>query len=503
MTNEPIMTNEALTRVPGAWPGISTSRLVVFAVTAIVLVGLGLSLRLHLITEESFTGDEILSIHIATASAAREIDEAEYDLVHPPLYYFALRPFLDGDSHPSALKARAFSLICGAATIVIVLTIGLLNTDLRVPSMLASLLLALNSLHIFFSQQVRSYALYTALVTLLLLWATCFERFAAKRRYWILGTILMTAIAYTHYVGTFYCAAAVLPLLVNADKQSRRRGLLALATVAALLLPWLATEVSVYRSKGGLSSNLGWIPPATFSNFRFGFAEYLGVLPITGATSLALLIAATLMTPVFLKARKDRTALLLLTMGLGVPTLAFLTAKLPATLPIFGSRHLLPSLVPFLLAVSWGAWIICTRVQQAYGVPRVALIGLITLLLSSLELAPVMLGWDAPRRVPYRQIAEVLSQQYKDRTTYTTWWWGAGQSVNFYLAGTEQRVLPTPEKLSNLPDNFVLLYRAVEPSEASVVEAIKREGYVVVKQELYTAPHSEWGTTLLLLRKAG
>src|SRR6266566_774756 len=106
------------------------------------------------------------------------------------------------------------------------------------------MLLSLNQLHIFYSQQARSYALYCLLVTLLLLWSVLVDRYGQKPLFWIAGTALMTTIVYTHYVGALFCAAAIVPLMwMNGNaipaRTMRMRVLVSSLVAAVLFLPWL------------------------------------------------------------------------------------------------------------------------------------------------------------------------------------------------------------------------------------------------------------------------
>jgi len=93
------------------------------------------------------------------------------------------------------------------ASIIVLILIGFVAAPLRGASILAACLLALNRLHIFYSQQARSYALFCFLAGALLFWCLLMDRRGQKWMYWFFGSILMAALLYTHYFGAFYCAA--------------------------------------------------------------------------------------------------------------------------------------------------------------------------------------------------------------------------------------------------------------------------------------------------------
>jgi mannosyltransferase len=130
------------------------------ALLAITL--LALFLRLHLLGQDSFWGDELASVRRA------QMDwDAFWELMRGipamALYYALLRFWiLLGDSE---FTVRILSVIPAVVTVPLVYFMGKRLFDPRV-GLIAALLLAMNAFHIQYSQEARSYSLLILLVTL-------------------------------------------------------------------------------------------------------------------------------------------------------------------------------------------------------------------------------------------------------------------------------------------------------------------------------------------------
>src|SRR5262249_41647585 len=126
--------------------------------------------------------------------------------------------------------------------------------------------------------------------------------------------------------------------------------------------------------------------------------------------------------------------IILATATLLPPLVAFALAKSPWQFSIFSDRHMLPSIVPALLLVSYGLWRVAVPMA-----PPTALLALGTVSLSALQAAPVWSNWPGPSRQPRAPFADWLKTHELDRPVYTTWQYGIGEPVMFYLAGSRPR----------------------------------------------------------------
>ncbi len=393
--------SETSTRAPGVLSLLNQMKAggTGYFVAAVLVLSVAIALRVGPLSNESVDGDELFSRRAALARPAEGWKMVRQDLVHPPLYYFLLKATLPTGDSRTASEIRGLSLAAGAATLLTVFAIGIAVPVLRWPAMLAALLLAVNKTHIYYSQQARSYALYCFLAGLLLLWCILADRCWRRWWFWPGGTILMTALVWTHYVGALYCAVCVFPMLFMhyPGSTNRRTGnLLAAASLGSagvLFLPWLIPEIAIYRAKSGLAENLEWQGVPTLFDLKYAFAQYAGIADFRGATTVALVTGTILVVcalwPTFGKEQfvlDTRIKITLALLALVPAILLFLTTRPPFNLPIFGERHLLPSIVPALMLMSYGLW------RVAWVQPRLVLL-LGATVLCALQIAPVYYDW--------------------------------------------------------------------------------------------------------------
>jgi hypothetical protein len=481
------------------------------SIAIVLILVLALSLRVVHLASESVDGDELFSRRVALADTGRAWTMARQDLVHPPLYYFLLKATIPSGDTSTAFDIRCLSLVAGGIAIVVVIMIGFAAPEIRLPTLLAALLLALNRVHIFYSQEARSYALYTALVALLLLWRVVADRYWERLWYWTSGTILMTAITWTHYVGALFCAACVLPMTFTnfgrvVGKARRLQPIAALAASALLFLPWLVPEMTVYRQKAGISGNLGWQGLPTASDLKITFADYVGIPQVPGATTLAFLAGLFLLCCAFLPrtfaepASRAGIRRTLATMAVAPPVLLWLLARPPLQLPIFGERHLLPALVPMLILMCYGLTRIACMVKGSIQGGLVFALGVV--ILCGFETAPVYHDWRRPIREPYSTIARDLLRPDFQLPVFTTWPYGIGEPVNFYLHGSNRTIyeFPKPGEDTPLPARAIVLYRPAVTKENAMVQPLTRQ-YDIISNRYYGPTGSGYGTRLLVLSK--
>ncbi len=109
------------------------------------------------------------------------------------------------------------------------------------------------------------------------------------------------------------------------------------------------------------------------------------------------------------------------------------------------------------------------------------------------------MAWSEPSRYPYAAVADELRRAGPDIALYTTWAYGIGEPVSFYLerSGAVQAL---PSDAALLPERCIVLYRpAVTREEAAVRRILDR--FDVVGQKEYSSRNSRWGTRAIVLRK--
>ncbi len=219
---------------------------------ALFVLGLsGLGLRLLRLEWQPLWWDEGYSVYFATESLARMVALTAQD-IHPPLYYALLHGWLVAWGRADPLVLRLFSVLVGVAG----LWMGVRLARVLYPhrpqvALWTLLLLAVNPMHVFYSQEVRMYGLEMAL-GMASTWAfwRLVEALSARDRSLPWRLVLLYAgttgaLLYTEYYGVLLPLAHGVWALGWARSSPRRvRTVLLAGGLAALLyLPWLVYAV--------------------------------------------------------------------------------------------------------------------------------------------------------------------------------------------------------------------------------------------------------------------
>ncbi|HHY56077.1 MAG TPA: hypothetical protein GYA08_11640 [Chloroflexi bacterium] len=212
----------------------------------LLLVATGAVVRALRLTWQPLWWDEGYSVYFATEPLARMLELTAGD-IHPPLYYALLHGWINvwGAAAPVAL--RTFSVIVGVAALPLQAWLAWrLFPGRRRLLVIALVLLVVNPLHLFYSQEVRMYGLGMALSSLSTVffwrWQAPAERDTRGRRWNAIGYILTTTAGlYTLYYFVFVPAAHLLwAMIVHRHALRRLWSLIAGQMLVALLyLPWL------------------------------------------------------------------------------------------------------------------------------------------------------------------------------------------------------------------------------------------------------------------------
>lgn len=197
--------------------------LIIFLAAMLRLINLDQSLWLDEATQVTLSKSSIYSIIFQ-----RGVD------FHPPLSYLIMHFWIKLGT--SEFWLRIPSVIFGSLTVWLTykLTKDLFNRNI---SLLASLLLALNPYHIYYSQEVRMYA-EAALFGLLSMYFFYISTTKPKIINF-LGYILSTStLIYTHYDGFFLIFAQIFYLLI-VRKNKIRNFMVCLLVVFLIYIPWI------------------------------------------------------------------------------------------------------------------------------------------------------------------------------------------------------------------------------------------------------------------------
>jgi len=326
--------------------------------------------RLLGISTESLWLDEATSLMVAQLPPDELIRWTAND-IHPPLYYLAL--------HYWVFMGQSELVVRGLSTLAGVLAVGALYGlagtlfDRRM-GLWAALLLALNPLHVWYSQEARMYALLTLLYTLSLWLALRLWRRPSWGRA-VAYVLVTTAALYTHYYSVFAVLIANAFFLYFWWRRGRsseilRTWILTQAATLILYLGWLPRLLANLGGGGGwLAFSAGppslMVLPQTLILYVVGTArahvpEAIRRLAygLTGITVLAGLL------PFVLPGRRLRLfaegedrgwgeAMAFALTGLCLPLAAAWIAS-QVFKPMYSARYMLPFLPSFVLLLAAG-----------------------------------------------------------------------------------------------------------------------------------------------------
>ncbi len=211
----------------------------------IAIILLGFTLRLYNLTYHSLWFDEAVSVRWAQSDVAR-ILEVSLTLTEdrlPPLYYLLLKYWADTLGF-SEFSLRYLSVICGVLLIAIVYRLGkqwsrFQSEGSDTVGLLAAQLTALNPFLIWYSQEVRMYALAVLCGCAGVLCFMYLQGRIAPRFSWLGLTLTATIGLYTHlYTGFLWPALGL--WILGGRKLWWRVGLpfvLSMSMVSILFLP--------------------------------------------------------------------------------------------------------------------------------------------------------------------------------------------------------------------------------------------------------------------------
>ncbi|MGA7075219.1 MAG: glycosyltransferase family 39 protein, partial [Halobacteriota archaeon] len=258
------------------------------ALFAIILIGL--FLRLYQVGTQSIWLDEAFSIMLSKMSLSQIVQAAVGD-THPPLYYFILHYWV-ALFGTSAVAVRLLSVLFGVLAIPMIYLVGrqLFNKEV---GLIATLILALSSFNIWYSQDARMYSL---MVLLALLSMYFFLRFLQRDSLalsagYVLSTVLLV---YTHSYSWFVVVAqniCVLSLMLLPRNRTfrLRRWVVLQATVLALFLPWIPVLIN-QKSQNAWIFTIASTPPLQLISTFYSYSgtAVLSVL-FVGLSVLSLL----------------------------------------------------------------------------------------------------------------------------------------------------------------------------------------------------------------------
>ncbi len=174
-------------------------------------------LRFHRIDARELWFDENCTFYIVHHLPAWPIDGPPFfqEVGHIP--YFALLHLWTHLTTESIFGLRSFSAIAGILT---VLAVARLGTSLggRTVGSIAGLLIAVQPVHIYYSQEARSYAMWMLLITLAL-HALCRAANDPRRRWWAAYVALAYFAFLTHYYALLWLPGTAAVAMIAHDRR--------------------------------------------------------------------------------------------------------------------------------------------------------------------------------------------------------------------------------------------------------------------------------------------
>lgn len=226
---------------------------------------LAFCLRFAGLASESVWLDEALSIRAAGMGACELVDWTAHD-IHPPFYYFALKAwavFGGGE-----FVFRSFSALFGVFTVLAVFLVCVRLFGFRV-GVVASLLLAVNPVNVYYSQEVRMFSLMAFLVFVsCFLFLRCLS--VVDWRVFLVYVVVSAVMLYTHYFGVLvFCFQVFYFVLLRVFRvgfvRDWRRVVLCFLVVFLLFVPWVPVLVGVVFHP---EVSMAWMPRPDFALLR-------------------------------------------------------------------------------------------------------------------------------------------------------------------------------------------------------------------------------------------
>lgn len=382
---------------------------------------------------ESMWYDENISWWLATRPTLGDL-LAQWPLGtgHPPFYFATLWAWIKWTGSADLTVMRLSSTIPMLLTVAVVYRLSREWFASRWAGLAAMLFLATTGVTIYYARELRMYGLLVLLAVvswwLLRRWA---ER--GHRRTLLLYALVVTLMAYTHYLAAALVAVQALAVLL----LYRRRfpALLAAYVLTALLvLPWIPTFIAQQEAASLRAGQVGSIgqfnatEPTTWRNIGELIQLYSAGQVSFVVALLALGVALGLSRA---NSRRTRRHVFLALLWLVGPAALVLVVNL--VVPLFNPRYIQWILPALALLVGVGV----ARIPSPARLPLLAIIGISGAVFHTA-------AFEAPK-IPHRELLTTVAAQFQpgDRVWYNFSLGALGsntdEEVRYYL----QEVVPS------------------------------------------------------------
>jgi uncharacterized membrane protein len=318
-------------------------------------MAIGLALRCWRLGSSSLWLDESFTLRYLAVPFFKIAPMLENFSVHPPLYFFLLKPwsYLGGD-HPSEIWFRFPSVVFSVLAIPVV---GKITTEIfgRTAGLYSCVLMALSAIQIRYAQEARMYSMMVFLGTLSfwsLLQLTKKPTESARISY----SAASIALTYTHVFGVFSVLGHSAYFLLKSAHERRAGREPALSTkgwlkiqafIAAAFLPWVASLLHQVRS----TTRYDWISKSPVGRLN-RFFEWTSFFGSGTLTTLTLILAGISTVSIFISwKKKPKIEIFFLLTWFTTPVLiSWIVAMIH--MKIASPRYFLLSSVPIMVLAS-------------------------------------------------------------------------------------------------------------------------------------------------------
>jgi len=193
---------------------------------------------------------------------------------------------------------------------------------------------------------------------------------------------------YSHYYGWLIIGLEFLYVLWR-----KRSALLPFAgaslCVAALFSPWAWLAAQSLHAKGGLADNLGWVPRPDLRDLSWFYVELSGLNELVRWASRAAVVLFSFLYLMY-RRREEADFHWLVVISLAPPLVTYMVSQWLSQ-SIWGSRHLIFALWPFLLVVGDVVWRLSPVVR---GIALTLLVAWMVFAVKSYSPEELKIHWD-------------------------------------------------------------------------------------------------------------
>lgn len=407
----------------------------------LLILVLATALRFYHIDYQSVWLDEICSILEANPDIKWSDLEATIMLSdpHPPLY-FALLKILFQLFGYTTLVARVFSAIVGVAGVYALYLLGK-EINNKNTGLLAAFLLAINSFHIYYSQEVRMYALLV-LLTVLSYYRLVMYLKENTYKNAILYGLFTGLMLLTQFFGLFVLVSQVIILLFVFIKKEKTHKLLffkqLLASGLVIIISFLpALTIFIETTKKKYTA----IQPTTVDTVFLIFKDF-----VQQSYILLFLYSGLIVVCIYYAFKEKMKQNYLLLFSWIIITLALPILRSYLVTPMIVSRYFITILPAFIILIS------IAILKFKYAIIKISLLLCLTIV-TFYELFIFNDYYNKIAKTQFREITEFIKKENKENNQvvsnlnwYLTFFFNKKQGTQVVEAGLENHI---QEMMSN------------------------------------------------------